>query len=93
MFHQEQNAHREGDEKMALATTWDDFYVIGTPRKNDVPLDFNGLDGDAGHYVTSEVCHIDIKGDVGLALTHNNLWRLAHSKWYSGRRAPSGLDR
>ena len=23
LFHQEQNAHREGDEEMARATTWD----------------------------------------------------------------------
>ena len=85
LFHQEQDGHRQGNEEMVRATTWDDFYVIHTPRKNDVPrymlteltlsekyyggFQFTGINEEAGAYLTSTVCHIEIKGNVGLAVT------------------------
>ena len=37
LFHQEQDAWRQGNEEMVRATSWDDFYVIHTPRKHNVP--------------------------------------------------------
>ena len=37
LFHQEQEGHRLGNEKMVRSAHWDDFYIIGTPRKNEVP--------------------------------------------------------
>ena len=98
LFHQEQDAHRQGNEEMARATTWDDFYVIATPRKNDVPrymltgltlsekyysqFTFTGIPEEEGHYLTSNVCHIEIKGDVGLAVTQIT---------YGGWPTPNGI--
>ena len=98
LFHQEQDAHRQGNEEMARATTWDDFYVIATPRKNDVPrymltgltlsekyysqFTFKGIPEEEGHYLTSNVCHIEIKGDVGLAVTQIT---------YGGWPTPNGI--
>ena len=98
LFHQEQDGHRQGNEEMVRATTWDDFYVINTPRKNDVPrymltgltlsekyysgFQFTGINEEAGAYLTSTVCHIEIKGNVGLAVTQIT---------YGGWPTPNGI--
>ena len=98
LFHQEQDGHRQGNEEMVRATTWDDFYVINTPRKNNVPrymltgltlsekyysgFQFTGINEEAGAYLTSTVCHIEIKGDVGLAVTQIT---------YGGWPTPNGI--
>jgi ketosteroid isomerase-like protein len=37
LFQKEQDGHRQGDAKMVRSTYWDDFYIIETPRKNNVP--------------------------------------------------------
>ena len=37
LFHQEQQGHRLGNEKMVRSAHWDDFYLVRTPRKNEVP--------------------------------------------------------
>ena len=97
LFHQEQDGHRQGNEEMVRATTWDDFYVINTPRKNNVPrymltgltlsekyysgFTWDGMEED-GKYMTSEVCHIAIEGDVGLAVTQIT---------YGGFLTPNGI--
>ena len=98
LFHQEQDGWRQGNEEMVRATTWDDFYVINTPRKNDVPrymltgltlseeyysgFNSTGIDEETGAYLTSTVCHIEIKGDVGLAVTQIT---------YGGHLTPNGI--
>ena len=98
LFHQEQDGWRQGNEEMVRATTWDDFYVIHTPRKNDVPrymltrlelseeyysgFNSSGINEETGTYLTSTVCHIEIKGDVGLAVTQIT---------YGGHLTPKGI--
>ena len=37
LFHQEQEGQRLGNEQMVRSAHWDDFYIIHTPFKNDVP--------------------------------------------------------
>ena len=90
LFHQEQEGHRLGDEKMVRSAHWDDFYIINTPRKNDVPrymlsgiwLGKDYLGGfkykpkttEDGRGGTSEVNHIAINGDVALAVTQFHHW-------------------
>ena len=38
LFHKEQEGHRLGNEQMVRSVHWDDFYIIWTPRKNDIPF-------------------------------------------------------
>ena len=90
IFHADQEGHRLGNEEMVRSAHWDDFYIIHTPRKNDVPRYmlseivsgeeyFGGknwepmkLGDDEGF--TSEINHINLKGDVALAITQFHYW-------------------
>ena len=90
LFHQEQEGQRLGNEQMVRSAHWDDFYIINTPRKNDVPrymlsgiwLGKDYLGGfkykpkttEDGRGKTSEVNHIAINGDVALAVTQFHYW-------------------
>ena len=90
LFHQEQQGHRLGNEKMVRSAHWDDFYLVRTPRKNEVPRymlseihlgeDYLGgfryepLNPEGGIKITSEVNHISVNGDVALAITQFRYW-------------------
>ena len=90
LHHQEQEGHRLGDEQMVRSAHWDDFYIIGTPRRNDVPrymlseirlgedylggFQYKPLDPEGGREFASEVNHISVNGDVALALTQFHAW-------------------
>ena len=90
LHHQEQKGHRLGDEQMVRSTHWDDFYLVSTPRRNDVPrymlseihlgedylggFQYKPHDPEGGRKFTSEVNHISVNGDVALALTQFHAW-------------------
>ena len=90
LFHQEQEGHRLGNEKMVRSAHWDDFYIISTPRKNGVSrYMLSGINlGEEylGHFnyepqptdddrgFTSEVNHVSVNGDVALAITQFHYW-------------------
>ena len=90
LFHQEQEGHRQGNEKMVRSAHWDDFYLVGTPRKNEVPrymlseirlgedylggFQYKPYDPEGGFKFTSEVNHISVNGDVALAITQFRFW-------------------
>jgi len=70
---------------MVRSAHWDDFYIVRTPRKNDVPrymlseiqsgddyfsrFSYEPFNPEAGVRFTSEVNHISVNGDVALAIT------------------------
>ncbi len=90
LFHQEQQGHRLGNEKMVRSAHWDDFYIINTPRKNGVSrymlsginlgedylggFNYNPHTTEDDRGFTSEVNHIAVKGDVALAVTQFHYW-------------------
>ena len=90
LHHLEQKGHRLGDEQMVRSAHWDDFYIVGTPRRNDVPwymlseirlgedylggFQYKPHDPEGGYQFTSEVNHIAINGDVALAVTQFHYW-------------------
>ena len=90
LHHQEQKGHRLGDEQMVRSTHWDDFYLVRTPRKNEVPrymlseihlgedylggFQYKPHDPEGGRKFTSEVNHISVNGDVALAITQFRYW-------------------
>ena len=90
LHHLEQKGHRLGDEQMVRSAHWDDFYIVNTPRRNDVPryilskihfgedylggFQYKPHDPEGGYKFTSEVNHINVNGDVALALTHFHRW-------------------
>ncbi len=90
IFHADQEGHRLGNEEMVRSAHWDDFYLIHTPRKNDVPRYmlseivsgeeyFGGKNWEPmktgdDEGVTGEINHIAVKGDVALAITQFHYW-------------------
>jgi len=90
LHHLEQKGHRLGDEQMVRSAHWDDFYIVRTPRKNDVPrymlshirsgedylggFQYKPHDPEGGWKITSEVNHISVNGDVALAITQFHMW-------------------
>ena len=90
LFHQEQEGHRLGNEQMVRSAHWDDFYIIWTPRKNDVPrymlsgialgedylggFKYEPSNPEKGVRRHREVNHISINGDVALAITQFRNW-------------------
>ena len=90
LFHQEQEGLRQGNEQMVRSAHWDEFYIINTPRKNNVPRYmlseiylgeeyFGGKKYEPetrgdDRGFTGEVNHIAVKGDVALAVTQFHYW-------------------
>ena len=93
LFHQEQEGHRLGNEKMVRSAHWDDFYIVRTPRKNGVPrymlseihlgedylggFKYKPFNPEEGRQFTSEVNHISINGEVALAITQFRYWGIS----------------
>jgi hypothetical protein len=90
IFHADQEGHRLGNEEMVRSAHWDDFYIIHTPRKNDVPrYMLSGIVSGEEYFggknwepmklgddggFTSEINHISVNGDVALAITQFHMW-------------------
>ena len=90
LFWKEQKGQRLGNEQMVRSAHWDDFYIIWTPRKNDVPrymlsgialgedylggFKYEPSNPEKGVRRHREVNHISINGDVALAITQFRDW-------------------
>ena len=61
LFHQDHEGHRLSNEQMVRSAHWDDFYIIGTPRKNDVP-----------RYMLSEIYSVEEYFGGGKLRTHED---------------------
>ena len=75
---------------MVRSAYWEDFYIIWTPRKNDIPrymltdillgqdylggFKYEPFDPEKGRQLTREVNHISVNGDVALAITQFRNW-------------------
>jgi hypothetical protein len=90
IFHADQEGHRLGNEQMVRSAHWDDFYIIGWPRINDVPRymlseiysgeeylggkNYEPMKTGDDEGYTGEINHIALKGDVALAVTQHHYW-------------------
>ena len=90
LFHQEQEGQRLGNEQMVRSAHWDDFYLVRTPRKNEVPRymlseiysgeeylggkNYEPMKTGDDEGFTGEINHIAFKGDVALAVTQFRSW-------------------
>jgi len=91
LFEKEQAAHRAGNEQVVRGSHWEDFYIIHTPNKNNVPRymlssiylgedylsgfkyePWQDNDDDRGGF--SEINHVSVNGDVGLAVAQFHYW-------------------
>ena len=90
LFAKEQEGHRMGNEEVVRNSHWEDFYVVHTPNRNNVPrymlssvylgedylssFDYEPMPDSDDEGFFSEINHISVNGDVALAVAQFHYW-------------------